>query len=225
MSRYVKATAGMNHSVIYTADSGKHFRFSGGTLAWRNHNPGNAYPGHISKKHNQIGTAYKLAVFPDYESGHEALLDVLKITYGNYSIDQMMRKYAPPHENNTKKYIKFLHDLTGVTDNKKIKNFTPAEFKKLWKGIEKMEASKEGSIIEVFQVTQVRINKNGVIFSFCIGDDWISKEQCIKLAKQGLVDLEVCISHLGNTFLRTSYGTAFQEKLDSIIDKKYKGKK
>jgi hypothetical protein len=212
----------MHHSVIYTDDDGKHFRFSGGTLAWRNHNPGNAHPGHISKKHNQIGIAYKLAVFPDYESGHEALLDVLKITYANSSIDEMMKSYAPPYENNTKKYIKFLHDVTGVKDNKKIKDFTPSKFEKLWKGIEKMESAKEGTVTQVFQVTKVCTNAKGVISSLCVNEDWVSKEQCIKLAKQGLVDLEVCTSHSGNTFLRTPPSTSFQEKLDSIIDKKEK---
>jgi len=210
----------MNHSVIYTDDNGKHFRFSGGTLAWRNHNPGNVYPGNISKKHNQIGVAYKLAVFPNYEAGHEAMLDVLRITYANYSIDEMVKKYAPPHENNTKKYSKFLHEVTGVKDNKKIKDFTPNEFDKLWKGIEKMEGSKEGTIIEVFQVTKVRTDKKGIISSFYINDDWVSKEQCIKLAKKGLIDLEICTSHLGNTFLRTPSSTFFQKKLGNIIEKK-----
>lgn len=224
MPRFIKAVPGMNHSVIYTDDSGKYFRFSGGTLAWKNHNPGNVHPGHISKKHNQIGICYKLAVFSDYESGHKALLDVLKITYSNSSIAKMMQNYAPPHENNTKKYIKFLHDVTGVKDNKKIKDLTPSEFEKLWQGIEKMEGAKEGTITEVFQVTKVCTNTKGIVSSFCVNEDWISKKQCIKLAKQGIVDLEVCTSHLGNTFLRTSPSTLFQEKLDSIIDKKYKEK-
>ncbi len=214
----------MNRSVIYTDNDGRNFRFSGGTLTWRNHNPGNAHPGHISKKNNQIGVAYELAVFPDYESGHNALLDVLKITYADSSIDEMMQSYAPPHENNTKKYIKFLQNVTGVKDNKKIKDFTPNEFEKLWKGIEKMEGAKEGTITEIFQITKVCTNAKGIISSLFVNENWISKEQCIQLAKQGLVDLEVCTSHLGNTFLRTPSSTSFQEKLDSIIEKKYEEK-
>ena len=47
-----------------------------------------------------------------------ALLDVLKITYGTFSIDKMIEKYAPPQENNTKKYLKFLHKATGVDDDR-----------------------------------------------------------------------------------------------------------
>jgi hypothetical protein len=86
----------------YTDMAGKHFRFSGGTWAWRNHNTGNIRPGKISEKRNQIGVANNFAVFADFESGHNALLDVLRITYANSSIDQMMGHFAPPKENNTK---------------------------------------------------------------------------------------------------------------------------
>lgn len=234
MSRFIKAVEGMGHSVIYTDDKGKHFRFYDGTWAWRNHNPGNVYPGHISKMHNRIGIVHKksLAVFPDYESGHAALLDVLKITYKNYSIDTMMEKFAPRSENPTQKYINFLYKLTGVTSGKKIKDFTSSEFQKLWKGIEKMEASKEGSVVEVYQISSkqyasilaydilVRINHKGVIYSYCIGDGWISKTQCVDFARKGLVDLEICISHLGNTYLRVPVSSFFQEKLGELIEGK-----
>lgn len=81
MSRYIKAELALNHTVIYSDDSGKYFRFSGGTWAWRNHNPGNLVPGEISARHNQIGSTGKFAIFPDYENGHLALLDSLHTTY------------------------------------------------------------------------------------------------------------------------------------------------
>ena len=223
MSRYIKAETGINHSVIYTDDAGKHFRFSGGTWAWRNHNPGNARPGKISKKHHQIGVTYNLAIFPSDKDGHLALLDVLKITYANSSIDEMMEHFAPPKENNTARYRKFLHEFTGVKGDKKVKDFTASEFEKLWKGIERWEGSKEGSVIEVFKITQTRINKNGVIFSFCIeGDDWITKDQCLELANKGQVELEICTSRLGNTYLRTPPKGTFQDALDNLLDKKHK---
>lgn len=219
MSHFIKAVEGMGHSVIYTDDSGKHFRFYGGTWAWRNHNPGNVFPGNISKKHHRIGIVNKnsLAVFPDYDSGHAALIDVLKITYKNYSIDTMMEKFAPRSENPTQRYIKFLYRATGVTPSKKIKDFTSGEFQKLWKAIETMEASKEGSVVEVYEISGVRVNNNGIIYSYCISDGWISKEQCIDFARKGLVDLEVCISQLGNNYLRVPASTFFQEKLSKLI--------
>ena len=39
------------------------------------------------------------AIFPDVESGHNALLDLLSSVYANYSIDRMIMKFAPPKEN------------------------------------------------------------------------------------------------------------------------------
>lgn len=89
MSRYIKAERGLNHSIIYTDDLGRYFRFSGGTWAWRNHNPGNLVPGDVSSRHSQIGTTGKFAIFPDYETGHEALLDCLQTTYAKASIDKL----------------------------------------------------------------------------------------------------------------------------------------
>ena len=68
------------------------------------------------------------SIFPD------ALIDLIKIKYWNFSIPGMMKYYAPKTENDTKRYIKFLQKMTGVTDDKKIKNFTAIQFKKLWQG-------------------------------------------------------------------------------------------
>jgi len=78
MQKFVKAVPGPKHSVIYTDADGDKFCFSGGTWAWRNHNPGNIRPGTISRRHGQIGIVHKFAVFSNYDAGHAALLDVLK---------------------------------------------------------------------------------------------------------------------------------------------------
>ena len=96
MAAFIKAEPGMKHSVIYADEAGQYFRYTGGSWAWRNNNPGNIRPGEISRKHGQIGVAFNFSVFPDTGAGHLALLDVLKITYGNSSIDKMMEHYAPP---------------------------------------------------------------------------------------------------------------------------------
>lgn len=103
MARFVRADAGPEHGVIYTDDTGKRFHFAGGARSWRNHNPGNLVPGEVSKRNGQIGTAGGFAVFPDEESGHRALLDSLKNKHGNKDLRQMIRVYAPKHENKTEK--------------------------------------------------------------------------------------------------------------------------
>lgn len=138
MSRFVKAEPGPRNSVIYTDDEGKRFMYSGGDRTWRNQNPGDLVPGEVSKRNQQIGTAGGFAVFPDYMTGHKALLDSLNSTYGDKGLSQMIEAFAPRHENQTNKYLHFLRKQTGVKDDRKIKNFTSAEFEKLWRAIELM---------------------------------------------------------------------------------------
>jgi hypothetical protein len=104
-SKFVRAQAGPKNSVIYTDTDGKQFQFSGGNWTWRNHNPGNLRPGAVSRRNGQIGRAGGFAVFPDYDSGHRALLDSLKVAHGNESLEDMIKVYAPPTENKTKRYL------------------------------------------------------------------------------------------------------------------------
>src|SRR5882672_3348113 len=110
MSRFVKALAGPKNTVIYIDDSAQKVRFSGGTRTWRNQNPGNLVPGQVSRRNNQIGKAGGFAIFPDYETGHTALLDLLKNVYGNFSIEGLIQKYAPKKENKTERYIRFVRN-------------------------------------------------------------------------------------------------------------------
>lgn len=52
----------------------------------------------------------------------------------------------------------------------------------------------------------------------CLSDgEWITDPECINLAEQGKVELEVCISHLGNKFLRSPPGSYFQTRLGDLM--------
>lgn len=148
-SRYVKAHPHGKAGVLYETEDGKKHLHIGGTWTWRNHNPGNLVSGTVSKRNHQIGKAGGFAVFPSYEIGHKALLDCLRSTYATKSLADLIKDYAPPHENDTAKYLTFLRRKTGVYDDKKIKDFSPNEFEKLWKSIEQMEGQKEGTITEI----------------------------------------------------------------------------
>ena len=70
MKQFTKAVGGMKSSVIYTDADRRHFRFSEGTWAWRNHNSGNVYPKQHGKFTNQIGKTHNFAIFSDDQSGH-----------------------------------------------------------------------------------------------------------------------------------------------------------
>ncbi len=222
MKRFIKAVCAMHHTVIYTDTDGRHFRFYDGTWAWRNHNPGNVYPGKISKKHNQIGATHHFTIFPDDESGHESLLGTLRITYGDSSIHDMIYSYAPPKDHNpTKKYEKMIRERTGIYDDRPIKKFTKDQFKKLWGAIEHFEGYKAGKIIEVYRISGVQLfGKNR--YQYCLNEgEWISESECLQLAAKRKVELEVCISKLKTKFLRTPPNSLFQKRLEDIICEKY----
>lgn len=172
-SKYVKATQHGKAGVLYETEDGETFLYTGGTWTWRNNNPGNLVPGDVSKRNNQIGKAGGFAVFPDYETGHKALLDCLRTTHGNKSIDALMKAYAPEFQNDTKKYIKFIRNKTGVTDDKNVKDFSPEEFEKLWKAIEQMEGWKEGKSAE-FKDNNKKTAKKSKSNSCGPGQHWVS---------------------------------------------------
>lgn len=220
MTRYIKAELAINNTVIYSDDSGKYFRFSGGTWAWRNHNPGNLVPGKVSARHNQIGSTGKFAIFPDYENGHLALLDSLHTTYKNKTIPQLVKQFAPAKDgNNVEVYTKFLRKKTGVDDNKQVNDFTPEEFDKLWRAIEKIEGSKEGDVIEVFPVIQVHKDSFGIYEYNIKAKGWISKPACLISTKQGELDLHICVSDQGREYLRARKGSSVNGSLEKLVVK------
>ena len=180
-------------------------------------------PGHVSKRHNQIGVAGGFAVFPDYETGHSALIDCLRTTHWNESIDKMLDGYAPKKYNpNLAKYKKFLHQQTGVIGNKKIRDFTSGEFEKLWKAIECWEGWAKGNVVEVRKISCVYKNKKSIIYKYCADTmGWISKDECINLAKQGKIDAEICTSGLGNPYVRVRAHSTFQKDFDDLVAKKH----
>lgn len=206
-SKFISAEAGPGNSVIYTDSDGKRFKFSGGNRTWRNGNPGNLRPGAVSRRNGQIGVAGRFAVFPDYETGHAALLDSLKVAHGNESLETMIKAYAPPKENKTKRYLRFLQKRTEVKGKTKIQDFTAEQFEKLWRAIEDMEGKpKAGKVTELpskKKIHGIRKNKKGTIVAYQVeGLGWIGKARAIALTRAGKIDAIVATSRSGHQFLR-----------------------
>ena len=92
-----------------------------------------------------------------------------------------------------------------------VKYFTEIQFEKLWKAIQKIEGYKIGEIIEVYRISGVKILGSNK-YQYCLHEgEWISEAECIRLAMERKVELEVCESKLGNKFLRTPPNSLFQE--------------
>lgn len=221
MAKYLRAETGNGKSVIYTDSQGKKWKYQGGSRAWRNHNPGNLIAGKVSKRNGAIGEAGGFAIFPDYETGHTALLDSLKNEHGSKDITKLMYVFAPPKENNTKRYIKYLRRKTGVKGNKRILDFSPSEFSELWKAIEKMEGwGQEGTITEYSeenQITAVKKNKKGTIEAYFIKKfGWVPKKRGIDLTQKGKINAVIATSRRGNQFLRSRPNSQVSDNLGSL---------
>jgi hypothetical protein len=204
---FVRAHGGAKGTTVYYTQDDRVFVYSGGSFAWRNTNPGNLENGKAAMRNGSIGVSGRFAVFANYEEGFSAMVDSLRLSHGERSLSQMIQKYAPPHENDTAGYLKFLRKETGVTGSKKILEFTPKEFENLTKAIARMEGFGEGTIQVRHRITMVRKNRAGTIEAFHMETvGWISKDEAIALTLQGRVDAIVTKSRAGNFYLRGRIG-------------------
>ena len=70
-----------------------------GSLAYRNNNPGNIRPGSLAV--GATGSSGGYAVFPDYQTGYSALVNLIQSpSYWNLTLTQFFQKYAPAADNN-----------------------------------------------------------------------------------------------------------------------------
>ena len=95
-----------------------------------------------------------------------------------------------------------------MKENKKLKDLTKIEFSKFWKAIEKIEDYQVGKITELYAIRKLH-KKNGSIFEYYIDPlGWVSKDQCVKLAKANHLDVIVCSSPSGS-YIRSRPGKHF----------------
>lgn len=112
-----------------------------------------------------------------------------------------------------------------MLDDKKICDFTPDEFDKLWRAVEQIEGYKEGTIIEVFQIIQVHQDKQSMCEFNIRTKGWVSKQECIDLAKLGQLDIVICISAMGHSYLRARAHSSINACLKHLVVKKPKKSK
>ncbi|MGB3443151.1 MAG: peptidoglycan-binding protein [Actinophytocola sp.] len=123
---------------------------SDGTISWRARNPGNirsgekygAYPG---KKAN-TKSAGSFAVFPDEQTGFEAIKAVLK-GYGNITVVKAMNKYAPVGDgaNDPDAYARKVAKDMGVSIETKVPDLDDDQMETFAEAIKKVEGWKEGT--------------------------------------------------------------------------------
>lgn len=219
---FVKAKAGpanfgdpiSKFTVQYFDEQGNMTIRSGGTRAWRCNNPGNLHKGKysMSKKRRAIGFAGDVedeyAVYPDKETGREALVVMLK---GSVYSPMTLRAAMEYYERKKIDYIDIIVDRTGLIPERTIKSLSDKEFESFWKAIEFVEDWTEGEeeFILKWIISGVR-KKRGIIFEYFVQKAkegvWLKKEEAIVLANEGR--LHAIVVHLknGTSYLRPEHG-------------------
>jgi len=142
----VVETKAIRNGVQYILSNGDCVERRGGTLAWRNNNPGCIrYSAHAVEL-GATGKANGFAVFPDEETGMRAVATLLQSKdYCNLTIGAAIAKYAPPHENNTDAYIKEVCWMTGLSRKLTIRNLNNEQMMRVVDAIRTIEGWRVGT--------------------------------------------------------------------------------
>jgi len=202
-------------TVQYFDENGNMIIRSGGTRAWRCNNPGNLHKSHysMSKKRRAIGFAGdekdEYAVYPDKETGREALIVMLLgSVYSSKTLCAALAYYEP----NKRNYIDIVVAKTGLDPERTINSLNTKEFENFFQAIEFVEGWTVGKedFIEKWIISGVH-KKNGTIFEYSVrkpqGNIWLDKKEALALANEG--KLHVVIVHLknGTSYLRPKRGS------------------
>ena len=124
---------------------------TGGTISWRNNNPGNIVAGAFATSMGATGYTIakdgnKEAVFPDYETGRRAQLALLKSnSYSNLTIGQAVGKWTKNAGPNSS-YAINLAKAAGVSTDTPISSLNEQQLEMLADAQQKMEGFSEGTV-------------------------------------------------------------------------------
>lgn len=137
----ITATVSNNQDyVAYTSDTGQSYRRIGGSRSWRNKNPGNIRYSDFARRAGAIGTAGGFAVFPDEETGMQAIAALLRSnSYNKLTVAGAISRYAPPFENDTAAYHRKMKKLTGLSVNKRMADLNDTQLQQVVNAIRVIE--------------------------------------------------------------------------------------
>ncbi len=132
---------------IIVFDNGVEQVRAGGSRAWRNNNPGNMRNYAFSKGRGSIGEAGGFAVFKSESDGMSALKALLRTrTYQSLNILDAISRYAPPNENNTAGYQKFIESATGIQGTTMMNALSGLQLDKVTLAIRRIEGWQIGLV-------------------------------------------------------------------------------
>lgn len=141
------------NATVYIMKNGDKIKRSGGTVAWRNNNPGNIIKSEFAMKNGAVGSSGRWAVFADEQTGLNAITKLLKTkNYINLSINQAINRWAPMSDgNDTNAYVNYVSKTTGLNANDNIKNLSDNDLMKIARAIQKFEGWEIGTEEKITQ--------------------------------------------------------------------------
>ncbi|WP_368545021.1 LysM peptidoglycan-binding domain-containing protein [Enterobacter soli] len=151
-------------TVEYESLNGTRLLKTGGSLNWRFNNPGNLIS--VKNQEGKIGVGvvfnpdkHSFAIFSSIKAGENAKRDLLKKKYNNYTIQEMMKKYAPGNDgNNPEDYANFIMSESGILKGEKVGDLDDTKFSKLIKAISKKEGGLKPGIEKWVYVTKLTVS-------------------------------------------------------------------
>ena len=119
-----------------------------GARNWRNNNPGNIEYGKLAQQYGAIGTDGRFAIFPDEQSGRNAMKGLLfdSGVYQGMTIASALNKYSPPSENDTEGKIRAVVAEIGLDPNTPLDQMTPQQRDAFTLAIQHTEGPMKGDV-------------------------------------------------------------------------------
>ncbi|MEI6864339.1 MAG: hypothetical protein WCK46_03205, partial [Candidatus Adlerbacteria bacterium] len=145
---------GTNVPTVITNSDGTQTTMDGGSIAWRNNNPGNMISGITG--YPSIGSNAGFAVFPDYQTGFDAMVANLQTRqYQATTVAGALQLWAPGGGvgndpggiNNPAAYAAFVQRETGISANTPMSSLDRAQLVQVGNAIQKMEGYNPGKVI------------------------------------------------------------------------------
>ena len=126
---------------IYVLLNGTKISRSGGSVSWRNNNPGNIIKSEFALKNGAVGSTDRWAVFPNEETGLSAMKKLLQSkNYVSLSIQGAINRWAPSSDgNNPVKYAQFVAKTAGLSVDARIQDLSDDDLNKMVRAMQKME--------------------------------------------------------------------------------------
>ncbi len=143
------ARASVDHqrNVTISRDDGSSEIRSGGSRTWRDNNPGAIRFGPFASDHGAIGQDGPFAIFPDADTGHRAMTDLLNSAdYRDLTLEQAIKKWAPETENDSETYVANVSSWTGIARDKVLRSMSPAQIEAVASAIRRQEGWAPGTV-------------------------------------------------------------------------------